>query len=170
MINLHKTGTVNTISVWPENPTVHNDQPNQIFEITLTQDYDKSKTVIPGVLVNNPTTFTPRLVLQVSSSDVPPYSGLYTFQLVEALRGPATWGEIDERWIEIQKLWPDVTVDKSYVLLDNDRAYVSGSDDPVFISYTTSSIETIYGSGSVIPDPTEYITTNETGSYITYHL
>ena len=45
MINFHKTGLVNTISIWPENPSQHDDQPNQVFEITLTQDYDQSQTV-----------------------------------------------------------------------------------------------------------------------------
>lgn len=170
MINLHKTGEVNTIAIWPEVPSVYDDQPNQVFEITLIQDYDQSTTVLEGVLINNPTAATPRIILQVSSSDVPNYTGLYSFQLREAIRGRATWGEINEKWSEIHKLWPDITVDRNFVLLDADRAFVSGSDDPVFISYTTSSIETIYGSGSIIPEPIQYTTNNETGSYTTYHL
>lgn len=170
MINLHKTGELNTIAIWPEVPSVYDDQPNQVFEITLIQDYDQSQTVLEGFLINNPTPQTPRIILQVSSSEVPNYTGLYSFQLREAIRGRATWGEINEKWSEIHKLWPDVTVDRNFVLLDGDRAFVSGSDVPVFVSYTTSSTETIYGSGSLIPEPTQYITNNETGSYITYHL
>ena len=170
MINFFKSGTTNTISVWPEQDAVYLNQPNQIFEIKLIQDYDQSTTVLEGVLINTPTPFSPRLILQVSSSDVPPYTGLYTFQLREAIRGPVTWGELDRLWKDIDVKWPDITIDKNIVLLDNDRAYVSGSDVPVFVSYTTSSTETIYQSGSIIPEPTQYITTNETGSYITYHL
>lgn len=170
MINLYKSGLTNTISVWPDEDPQYLDQPNQVFEITLTQDYDQSKTVLEGVLLNNPTLQTPRLILQVSSSNVPEYTGLYTFELREAIRGKMTWGEYNTRWEDANVLWPDVTVDRSFLLLDGDRAYVSGSDVPVFVSYTTSSTETIYGSGSIIPEPTQYITTNETGSYITYHL
>ena len=170
MINLFKSGATNTISVWPDEDATHIGQPNQVFEITLTQDYDQSKTVLEGVLLNTPTLQTPRLILQVSSSDVPSYTGLYTFQLREALRGPMTWGEYNELWQDANVLWPDATIDTSFILLDGDRAYVSGSDVPVFVSYTTSSVETIYGSGSIIPEPIQYISTNETGSYITYHL
>lgn len=170
MINFYKSGTTNTISVWPDNDATYIDQPNQVFEITLKQDYDQSTTVLEGVLINTPTAFNPRLVLQVSSSDVPPYTGLYSFQLTEALRGQTTWGEADFTWADAAFLWSNVPIDRNVILLDGDRAYVSGSDVPVFVSYTTSSTETIYQSGSIIPDPTQYITTNETGSYITYHL
>lgn len=170
MINFYKSAVTNTISVWPEEDSLHLSNPNQIFQITLTQDYDQSTTVLEGVLINSPTPYNPRIILQVSSSDVPSYTGLYTFKLTELLRGPMTWGEYDTLWKDANELWPDVTIDKNFVLLDNDRAYVSGSDVPVFVSYTTSSTETIYQSGSIIPDPTQYITTNETGSYITYHL
>ena len=169
MVNFFKNNLTNTISIYPESGSLYFDSPSGSFEIQLTQDYDQSVTTLTPTLLNTPTQFSPRLTLQVSSSEVPSYTGLYSLTLLEYIRQKSKWSEQNTIWSATHLKWSDVTFKTGLRNLDTDRAFVSGSDVPVFIQYTTSSAEYIYQSGSVIPTTKQYTSPDEIGAYITYN-
>jgi len=169
MVNFFKSGLTNTISVYPESGSLYFDNPNGNFEIQLTQDYDQSVTTLTPTLLNTPTQFSPRLTLQVTTNQVPSYTGLYSLILKEYLAEQLTWSEAHTIWADTHRIWSQKDAITGERTLDTDRAFVSGSDVPTFIQYTTSSQEYIYGSGSLIPTTIQYVSPDETGAYITYN-
>jgi len=147
MINLRKSGTVNTISIYPEISSLYSNSPSGGYDLYVTQDYNDQETLLSASLINTPTEFDPRLVLQIQSQDVPSSSGLYKTQLQEFVLRSDTWGNTNTKWVDADNRWSDrAKFDRRNI--DVDRAYVSGSDIPVFTSYTS-------------PD--------ETGRYTTYN-
>lgn len=169
MVNFFKTGLTNTISVYPESGSIYFDNPSGSFEIELTQDYDQSVSTLSATLLNTPTQFSPRLTLQVLSNQVPSYTGLYSLELKEFLAQQLKWIEAHTIWSQTHRKWSQKDAIVGVRILDIDRAFVSGSDVPTFIQYTTSSQEYIYDCGSVIPTTTQYVSPDETGAYITYN-
>jgi len=160
-----------TIAVWPDTPASSSTSP---FRMVLSSDYDRSSTVVDLTLQNTPTSVLPRLVFSFNKAQLPSYTGNYTLTLQEAERFrelDLIWGETEMTWTNIQAKWSDPTYIKGGFteVLDIDRAWISGSDVPSFTQYTTSSSDTIYESGSIVPPPTQYLSPDETGSYITYH-
>jgi len=168
MVNFFRNNATNTISIYPESGSLYFDNPSGSFEIQLTQDYDQSVTTLTATLLNTPNQFNPRLTLQVPSAQVPYYTGLYSLVLNEYLDLQVKWSEANTKWSLTNRKWSD-RGEVGLRTLDIDRAFVSGSDVPVFIQYTTSSQEYIYDSGSVIPTTTQYVSPNEYGAYITYN-
>ncbi len=149
MPNYHTNGPLNTIAIYPESGSIFALDPSGSFEIVLTQDYDQKTTTVQAALINTPTEFSPRLVLQVSTSDLPSASGLYTLKLDEAIveKLKIRWIEAHTIWSETHRKWNGFTERQFNRTIENDRAYVSGSDDPQF---------------------TQYVSPDETGAYITY--
>ena len=149
MINLHHAGPVNTFAIYPESGSIYAYEPDGKFELTLTQDYNQSESVVIVSLINNPTEFSPRLVFQANSVDIPKATGLYTIQLKEfrevLLR--LIWGQQHTLWGDTHVRWDGVEARFGERTLDTDRAYVSGSDIPSF---------------------NQYISPDEDGRYITY--
>jgi len=149
MINLHKQGTTNTISVYPESGSIYFNNPSGSFVLELTQDYDQSVTEVEAALLNTPTEYNPRLTLQVSTTNVPSYTGLYTVKLIEKVTTRNTpWSGTHIKWMNAHTKWNtsgEINIER---VLDTTRAFVSGSDVPVFKQYAS-------------PD--------ETGAYITYN-
>ena len=169
MVNFFKNNLTNTISIYPESGSLYFDSPSGSFEIQLTQDYDQSVTTLVATLLNTPTQFSPRLTLQVASNQIPDYTGLYSLVLKEYINQQLKWSEVNTLWSTTHQKWSDVTFKTGLRNLDTDRAFVSGSDVPTFIQYTTSSTEYIYESGSVVPAYTQYVSPDENGAYITYN-
>lgn len=169
MLNFYKAGLNNTVSIYPESGSLYFDSPSGSFQIQLTQDYDQSVTTLDATLLNTPTQFSPRLTLQVTTNQVPSYTGLYTVELKEFLAQQLKWIEANTIWSQTNRKWSQKDSIVGERLLDIDRAFVSGSDVPVFKQYTTSSGEYIYESGSVDPAPTQYVSPDEQGAYITYN-
>lgn len=169
MVNFYKSGLLNTISIYPESGSIYFNNPEGNFEIELTQDYDQSVTLLTPALLNTPTEFSPRLTLQVTTNQVPSYTGLYSLVLKEYLAQQLTWIEAHTIWASTHRKWSQKDAITGLRILDNDRAFVSGSDVPTFISYTTSSVEYIYQSGSAVTPPIQYASPDETGAYITYN-
>lgn len=160
-----------TIAIWPDTPASSSSSP---FRMILSSDYDRSSTTVDLTLQNIPTSITPRLVFSLNKAQLPQYTGNYTLTLEEGgqiVTKNLIWGTTDVTWTAIQAKWSDPTysVGGAYSAIEVDRAWISGSDVPSFLQYTTSSSDTIYESGSVVPSPTQYLSPDETGSYITYH-
>ena len=169
MVNFFKNNLTNTISIYPESGSLYFDNPSGSFEIQLTQDYDQSVTTLTATLLNTPTQFSPRLTLQVTSNQIPDYTGLYSLELKEYLAQHLKWSEANTIWSQTHRKWSQRDAITGERILDTDRAFVSGSDVPTFIQYTTSSTEYIYESGSVVPAYTQYVSPDENGAYITYN-
>ena len=169
MLNFRKTGATNTVSIYPESSSIYFNDPSGTFQIQLTQDYDQSVSTLNATLLNTPTQFSPRLTLQVNTVEVPSYTGLYSVEVVESIATRARWGETNVIWSQANWQWSSPTARYNERVIDIDRAFVSGSDVPVFIQYTTSSVEYIYESGSVFPGPTQYVSPDENGAYYTYN-
>jgi hypothetical protein len=169
MINFYRNNPTNTFAVYPDYTSSYSNRPDVRYTFTLDQDYDRSLTTFTGSLINTPTRVNPRLVFQVTGSAIPEWSGLYTFTLQESLKVSYKWGQAHFIWNDYHVRWSELNNDISQSLIDSDRAKVSGSDAINFQSYTTSSTEYIYDSGSTPPDNIQYTGSVQTGAYITYH-
>lgn len=128
-----------TIAVWPDTEA---SSVTNSFRMVLSSDYSKASTTVDLTLQNTPTRVIPRLVFSLNKSELPSYTGNYTITIQEA---PATevknfiWGQTDSSWSGIQARWSDQTYTGAgtYVDIDEDRAWVSGSDVPSFTQYTS---------------------------------
>ena len=149
MINFYKSGTSQTIAIWPEVSSSYYASPSGSFYLELTQDYDQSKTEVPVEILNTPTSFQPRLIISVPSSEVPAYSGYYDVKLYEYIIVDALiWSTTSITWSDAEIKWNSPSGKSAERLLDEDRGHVSGSD---------------------YPETNQYVSAFETGSYITYH-
>jgi len=169
MQNLNYGTGAQTIAVWPEVSSSYYSNPSGSYQIELSQDWDRSTTTVQATLLNTPTRLTPRLIFSINRATLPEYSGLYTVVVKEGLTRRYKWGETNVLWTDADWTWSSQNVFSDPRTLDNDRAYVSGSDIPAFLQYTTSSTEYIYQSGSGDDPITQYTSSNEYGAYTTYH-
>lgn len=144
MVNFYRQNDTNSFSIYPETGSA-----DTSFIVRLTQDLDLSQKEFVVGRLNTPTRLTDLIVLQsTESADLPNWTGQYTFELFT--RGedtPLIWGQTTSTFGSTSYLWSQLipTVDAK---IDTDRAFVFGSDEPIFKTY---------------------ITTNEDGSYTTYH-
>lgn len=151
MIQLYyRSGSGNqSKAIWPETNSIYYNNPSGSFSLSYSQDLDRSSGSIDLTLLNTPDSVTPRLVFSLPNNQVPQYSGFYTVTLKENLtEGVKKWGQESSTWTAASFKWSD----SSYIVtsreLDEDRAWVSGSDGTSF---------------------TSYISSDEDGAYITYH-
>ena len=144
MVNFYKDNATNTFSVYPETGST-----DSSFTVKLTQDLDLSTTEFTVQRINGTNTLNDILVLQnTTSDDLPDFTGQYTFELfTEGTGTPLIWGLTTSTYSTTNQRWGDANTNLG-VKIDTDRAFVFGSDEPIF---------------------TEYITTNEVGRYTTYH-
>lgn len=169
MQNLNYGTGSQIIAVYPEVSSSYFNNPSGSYTIELSQDWDRSVTIDNLELLNTPTRISPRLVFRVDRSSLPQYSGLYTVTVKESIVRRPKWGDTNVLWTDANWIWSQASASFDPRTLDNDRAYVSGSDIPSFLQYTTSSTEYIYQSGSGDDPITQYTSSNEYGAYTTYH-
>lgn len=169
MLNFEYSGSgVTTKAIWPEVTSSYANNPSASFVLTLTQEYDRSETQLTGTLLNTPTSITPRLILQFNRAEVPQYTGQYDATLEEGIATRYKWGTTNIKFTDADWIWNTGLQLSGSILLDTDRAWVSGSDMENIVQYYLSSSEAIYDSGSSYP-AVEYISADENGTYITYH-
>ena len=137
-----------TIAVWPDVTSSLAGNPSASFDMVLVNDFGQQSTTVDLTLQNTPTSVTPRLVFSLNKAQLPPYTGNYTIKIREGLGSALIWGQANITWGNIQAQWNDSSFVSTPVELDIDRAWISGSDVPSFIQYTS-------------PD--------ETGAYSIYH-
>lgn len=148
MLQFNKSQATNTNAVWPD-VEITSSVGSQIV-LELTQSYDNSVSTIEADIINSPGVEGQQyLVFQISGSQVPSPSGQYTVNLYEGDLVPATWGETAQLWSVITNKWSDDTpVVVKTKLLSTERAYVSGSNEQ---------------------NITQYVSSNEDGTYTTYN-
>lgn len=151
MINLFYSGSgTGTIAIYPEvtassypiNPA------SSSFELEVVQEYDRSIGSLDLTLINVPNRYSPRLVFSYNRNQVPQYSGQYNAFLKEGRPVRPIWGTTNTLWADADWRWSSPTAVMMPVVIDTDRAWISGSD---FIT------------------PTEYVSPDESGAYTTYH-
>lgn len=150
MINLLKEGTVNTIAISPISRSLYFDLDSGSFELELIQDYDRSSgSLILNKLGPVPTQYYSNyLLFSVASSDIPAYSGFYTYNLKEGITGvPIVWETATQVWGTATETWSVGGV-SSKRTIDTGRAKVVGTDQPSYI---------------------RYVDTDQDGQYVTYH-
>ena len=169
MLNFEYSGSgVTTKAIWPEVTSSYANNPSASYVLTLSQEYDRSETQLTGTLLNTPTSLTPRLILQFNRADIPQYTGQYNAELVEGIAVRYKWGTTNIKWSDADWIWSSQLQLSGSILLDTDRAWVSGSDIDPITQYYLSSSEAIYDSGSSYP-AVEYVSADEDGTYNTYH-
>ena len=139
MINLIKEGTTNTIAISPLSASVYHDLANGSFSLVYTQDYDQSSgsmalTKLPPVPAGY---YSNYLLFSVLSSEVPSYSGFYTYELVEGISGPPLiWSTASDTFGAADFTWSAGSVVTNKRTINTDRLKVVGTDKPSYISYT----------------------------------
>ena len=141
MINFNSSQPTNTFSVYPESSSLYGNSSSGSFYVELIQDMDLSSGSFDVILLNNPTAFSPRLTLQAVDID-PKITGQYTFKLFEAVNGEQLkWGTTHIKFSELHALWSNARTQSDVRLIDTDRAYVQGDNNPTITTYSTSNEE-----------------------------
>ena len=141
MINFNTSQASNTFSVYPESSSLYWNSPSGSFYVELIQSMDLSSGSFEVSLLNTPTDFSPRLTLQ-ETTGIPEITGQYIFKLYEEIRGEQLqWGNAHFKFSELHQLWSDVTNagSEGTRLLDTDRAYVQGNNNPDITTYSTNN-------------------------------
>jgi hypothetical protein len=116
--------------------------------VVYSQSYDQSSGTFKVTTTSAPTQYNNWLVIQNTGSLVPSPSGQYNVDIYTNEEIPAVWQEVAVAWNAYNEIWDEAGEEQPITLLYSDRAFVSGSND--------SSI-------------TQYISSNENGTYITYN-
>tara|TARA_R110001632_G_scaffold48552_1_gene122238 strand:+ start:4439 stop:4885 length:447 start_codon:yes stop_codon:yes gene_type:complete len=116
--------------------------------IAYSQSYDQSNGTFVVTTTSSPTQYNNWLVFQNTGSLAPSYTGQYDISVYTNVNIPAIWNQVAQPWNTYNEIWDDAGDEQPVDLLYSDRAFVSGSND--------SSI-------------TQYISSNENGTYITYN-
>ena len=148
MLQLNKSQATNTVAFYPDFPISSS---STEVRFSGSQDYDRSASAWDASVISN-VNDTPWVIAEFSGSLLPSASGLYTYDVFELfiVTGSALiWNTKNTQWQLTNVVWNDTTSSVTTVgnKLTTTRAYISGSDVPVF---------------------TQYESPNENGAYITY--
>ena len=142
MLQLSKNQAVNTIAVYPDLPPSASATD---IRLDFNQDYDRSTFSVYGTIISN-TADTPWVISQVSGSFFPVVtpSGLYTVRIFAGVFDVAIWDQTAEAWNAINTTWQNAGTLLSSSFVVESRAYVSGSDVPVFTQYQSPDEDGAY--------------------------
>lgn len=148
MLQFNKSEATNTNAVWIETVNTSSGYYDDLI-LVYSQSYDQSNGTIADVtIVSAPTQYRNWLVFSISGSDAPSPSGQYDFGIWTETSANAVWNQIATPWNSFDEVWSTATYRQPTDLLYLDRAYVSGSNEQ---------------------DITQYVSSNENGTYITYN-
>lgn len=138
MINFYPSNASTTFTVYPETASLS--YTGSTYSVTLTHDFDNTSGSFDVTKINTPNPLSSRLILQYNSgSGIPSASGQYTFQLYEpGISINPIWGTFNVKFGEANNKWNSSYTSGS-TLIDTDRAYVFGTDEPVFTNYNGGS-------------------------------
>ena len=147
MLQVNKSETTNTNAVWI--PTVNTSSGYyDSLAIVYSQSYDESNGLFTTTTVSAPNQYRNWLVISNSGSLVPVPSGQYDVQIYTYIFTDAVWQTTATAWDAFDEIWSTAGDDQLVDLLYSDRAYVSGSNEQ---------------------DITQYVSSNENGTYTTYN-
>jgi hypothetical protein len=145
MLQLSKNQAINTIAIYPN---IAIDSTVTTIRLSGSQDYDRSASYVDATIISNPEN-TPWVIAQFSGSLLPSASGLYTYDIYEVVPDFLIWNLTNTNWEATSQQWQDATTGGVIIgdKLTTERAWISGSDVPVF---------------------TQYVSPDENGAYTTY--
>ena len=144
MLQLSKGLATNIVAFYPDIPI--SSSATQI-RFSGSQDYDRSSSVFDAVVTSN-VDETPYIIAEFSGSLLPSASGLFSYDVFELKPGPSPiWNTTNIQWQLANTIWNATGSIITGSKLTTTRAFISGSDVPVF---------------------TQYESPNENGTYITY--
>jgi hypothetical protein len=133
MLQLSKNKAVNKVAVLPEAPVSASATD---VRLDLSQDYDRSSFQVYGTIISDVNN-TSWLIIDASGSFFPVETptGLYTVNIFAGNFDFAVWEQTAERWDTINTTWQNAGTLLSSSFVVETRAFVSGSDVPVFTQY-----------------------------------
>lgn len=150
MLQFNKSEATNKNAVYLETVNTGSGYYN-LLKVVYSQSYDLSSGSFDVTATSVPNAYRHWLVISNSGSVVPTPSGQYDVKIYtyETGSGAAIWGTYTPTWTATSAAWSalgneDVLID----LLYSDRAFVSGSNE---VSIT------------------QYVSSNENGTYVTYN-
>ena len=141
MLQLNKSQATNVVAFYPDVPITPG-----VTQIKLSgsQDYDRSGSEFLANITSD-SNVTPWVIAEFNGALLPNATGLYTYEIYEIASGSSLiWNTTNTQWQLTNALWNAGTAASKLVTT---RAWVSGSDVPVF---------------------TQYESPDENGTYITY--
>ena len=147
MLQFNKSQATNTNAVYLETVNTGSGYYNDLV-IAYSQSYDQSNGTFNVTASSVPTQYNNWLVFTATGSVVPSYTGQYDVELYTATTTGLVWNQAAQAWNSVNQAWNAATGTILDALLYSDRAFVSGSNE--------SSI-------------TQYISSDENGTYTTYN-
>lgn len=148
MLQFNKSEATNTNAVWLDTVNTSSGYYDNLI-LVYSQSYDNSNGTISGVtIVSAPNQYRNWLLFSITGSDVPSPSGQYDFSLWTEDFFPAVWNQVNTAWASFNEKWEDAGDNAPDEFVYSDRAYVSGSNEQ---------------------EITQYVSSNENGTYITYN-
>ena len=149
MLNIYSTRETGSIAIWPATGSATNAN----FRMILTNDMNMNSSSFSLSLTgSNPNNLSEYYTFNYfsGSSGLPSASGLYTYDLQDDLgSGQLTWTQAKQTYSTTQFKWSNYfTSSGVFQDIDTGRCYLFGTNDPEF---------------------TNYVTTNENGTYTTYY-
>lgn len=137
---VYDTSGTETIAVWPDVTSSINTNPSASYDMVLSSDYGLQESIIQMTLNSVPTEVNPRLIFTFNKSDLPNYTGNYTFNIREGIPISLNekWSAVDETWSTYSVRW-DGTAETEYTTIETDRAWLEGNDVPTFTQYDVPS-------------------------------
>jgi len=149
MLQFNKSETTNTNAVWIETVNTGSGYYSNL-RVVYSQSYDLSNGTINISTVSAPNQYRNWLVISNTGSAVPTPSGQYDISIYTlSAGGGTTWAEASVTFASTDQTWGGFTGGETLEdLIYSDRAYVSGSNEQ---------------------EITQYVSSNENGTYTTYN-
>jgi len=173
---LNKSQQINTIAWLPDAPPTV--LPTAIY-FSGSSEYNPNAIELIGEVIS--TQNTPYLITQISASYVPAASGWYLVDTYYADADLLTWDGSGIAWNDANYSWDSAGFVNTPI--DTLRIFVSGSNDPQFITYVDANqtgsftryvsanengVFNTYTSGNETGSYTRYYSANESGSFVRY--
>jgi len=173
---LNKSQQINTIAWLPDAPPTV--LPTAIY-FSGSSEYNQNAIELIGEVIS--TQNTPYLITQISASYVPAASGWYLVDTYYADADLLTWDGSGIAWNDANFSWDSAGFVNTPI--DTLRIFVSGSNDPQFITYVDANqtgsftryvsanengVFNTYTSGNETGSYTRYYSANESGSFVRY--
>jgi len=136
----YDTSGTETIAIWPDVTSSINTNPSASYDMVLSSDYGLQETIVSMSLDSIPTEVNPRLIFTLNKSDLPNYTGNYTYIVREGtpIVVNERWFEADETWSAYAVRW-NGTAETQFTTIETDRAWIEGNDVPTFTEYNVPS-------------------------------
>jgi hypothetical protein len=121
-----------------------------------------------------PTEVNPRLIFTFNKSNLPNYTGNYTFIIREVTPSPdpnigTTWIKADEKWSVYQATWDEPAEDTWKVVDELWSEYPKRWIGSIAPAFSTIETDRAWIEGNDVPTFTEYNVPSTPGQYSIYH-